>query len=85
VFEGWKLIQNVQTVTKPEFELFHHAADPLDTKDLASESADRVEALKTELAWWRRMVDDAKLSDEAATEGMSSEEIQKLRSLGYIQ
>jgi hypothetical protein len=31
------------------------------------------------------MVDDAKLSDEAATEGMSSEEIQKLRSLGYIQ
>jgi arylsulfatase A-like enzyme len=54
VFEGWKLIQNVQTVTKPEFELFHHAADPLDTKDLASESADRVDALKTELAWWRR-------------------------------
>ena len=85
VFEGWKLIQNVQTMTKPEFELFHHAADPLDKKDLAAESADRVESLKTELAWWRRMVDDAKLSDEAATEGMSSEEIQKLRSLGYIQ
>ncbi len=85
VFDGWKLIHNVQTVTKPEFELFHHAADPLDGKDLAGESPDRVEALKTELAWWRRMVDDAKLSDENATEGMSSEEIQKLRSLGYIQ
>jgi arylsulfatase A-like enzyme len=85
VFDGWKLIQNVQTRRKPEFELFNHSADPLDTKDLAGESPDRVETLKTELAWWRRMVDDAKLTDDASTEGMSSEEIQKLRSLGYIQ
>jgi arylsulfatase A-like enzyme len=85
VFEGWKLIHNVQTKKKPEFELFDHAADPLDTNNLAEKSQDRVEALKTELAWWRRMVDDAKLSDDTSTDSMSSEEIQKLRSLGYIQ
>ena len=85
VLDGWKLIHNVQTKSKPEFELFDHAADPLDVRDLAEQDADRVEALETELAYWRRMVTDAKLPDDASTEGMSSEELEKLRSLGYIQ
>lgn len=85
VFEGWKLIHNVTTKSKPEFELFDHAADPLDAANLAEQHGDRVEALKTELAWWRRMVEDGKLPDDDSTEGMSSEELQKLRGLGYIQ
>ncbi len=85
VLDGWKLIHNVQTKRKPEFELFDHNADPLDIADLAEQNADKVESLKTELAYWRRMVDDAKLPDDGSTEGMSSEELEKLRSLGYIQ
>ncbi len=85
VLDGWKLIDNVQTKSKPEFELFDHAADPLDAHNVAEENPDKVEALKTELSYWRRMVTDAKLPDDASTEGMSSEELEKLRSLGYIQ
>lgn len=43
-----------------------------------------VEKLKTELAYWRREVTDAALPEDSS-EGMSSDELDKLRSLGYIQ
>jgi arylsulfatase A-like enzyme len=84
VFEGWKLIHNTLTKTKPEFELFDHAADPLDKNDVAATNPEMIEKLKTELSYWRREVTDAALPEDSS-EGMSSEELQKLRSLGYIQ
>ena len=85
VLDGWKLIHNVKTLDKPEFELFNHREDPLDMKNVAEQNQDRVEQLREELGYWRREVTDAMLPDDASTEGMSSEEIEKLRSLGYIQ
>ena len=85
VLEGWKLIHNVKTQDKPEFELFDHLADPFDVTNVAEQHPDRVKALEAELAAWREMVTAAKLPDDASTEGMSSEEINRLRSLGYIQ
>lgn len=84
VFEGWKLIHNTKTTTKPEFELFDHAKDPLDANDLAAANPEMIEKLKTELSYWRREVTDAALPEDSS-EGMSSEELEKLRSLGYIQ
>ena len=84
VFEGWKLIHNTKTVSKREFELFDHRNDPLDANDLADANDDIVEKLKTELAYWRREVTDAALPEDSS-EGMSSEELERLRSLGYIQ
>ena len=84
VFEGWKLINNTATKNKPEFELFDHAKDPLDAKDVAAANPEMIEKLKTELSYWRREVTDAALPEDSS-EGMSSEELQKLRSLGYIQ
>jgi arylsulfatase A-like enzyme len=84
VFEGWKLIHNVQTNYKPEFELFDHRTDPLDANNLAVANPEIVEKLKTELAYWRREVTDAALPEDSS-EGMSSAELDKLRSLGYIQ
>jgi arylsulfatase len=84
VFEGWKLIHNVQTTSKPEFELFDHRTDPLDGTNVADSNPDIVEKLKTELAYWRREVTDAALPEDSS-EGMSSAELEKLRSLGYIQ
>jgi arylsulfatase A-like enzyme len=84
VFEGWRLIHNVQTKHKPEFELFDHVNDPLDAKDVADANPEMVEKLKTELGYWRREVTDAALPEDSS-EGMSSEELQKLRNLGYIQ
>ena len=85
VLEGWKLIHNVKTRDKPEFELFDHSADPFDVTNVAEEHPDRVKALAAELVTWREMVTAAKLPDDESTEGMSSEEINRLRSLGYIQ
>ena len=85
VFEGWKLIHNVKTKDKPEFELFDHRADPLDATNVAEQHPDRIKELRTMLAAWREMVTEAKLPDDESTEGMSSEEITRLRSLGYIQ
>lgn len=84
VFEGWKLIHNTLTATKPEFELFDHAKDPLDRENVAASNPEMIEKLKTELSYWRREVTDAALPEDSS-EGMSSEELQKLRSLGYIQ
>jgi arylsulfatase A-like enzyme len=84
VFDGWKLINNTVTKSKPEFELFDHAADPLDRKNVAEANPETIEKLKTELSYWRREVTDAALPEDSS-EGMSSEELQKLRSLGYIQ
>jgi len=85
VFKGWKLIHNVQANDgRPEYELYDHANDPLDAKEVAEAHPDKVEELKTELGYWRREVTDAALSKDS-TDGMSSEELEKLRSLGYIQ
>ena len=85
VFEGWKLIHNVKTMDKPEFELFDHRADPLDATNVAEQHPGRIKELRAKLAAWREMVTEAKLPDDESTEGMSSEEINRLRSLGYIQ
>ena len=85
VFEGWKLIHNVQANDgRPEYELYDHANDPHDANNVAEVNPDMVEKLKTELGYWRREVTDAALSKDS-TEGMSSAELEKLRSLGYIQ
>jgi len=84
VFEGWKLIHNVQTMHKAEYELYDHANDPLDAKDVADANPEMVEKLNSELGYWRREVTDAALPKDSS-EGMSSEELEKLRSLGYIQ
>lgn len=84
VFEGWKLIHNTKTVNKPEFELFHHSSDPFDAVNVAEAHPEIIEKLKTELSYWRREVTDVALPEDSS-EGLSSEELNRLRSLGYIQ
>jgi arylsulfatase A-like enzyme len=84
VLDGWKLIHNTITKTKPEFELFEHVRDPLDRYNVATTNPKVIEKLKTELSYWRREVMNAALPQDSS-EGLSSEERQKLRSLGYIQ
>jgi hypothetical protein len=43
-----------------------------------------IEKLKTGLSCWLREVTDAALLEDSS-EGVSSEELEKLRSLGYVQ
>ena len=84
---GWKLIHNTKRPDgKPEFELFDHAKDPLDAHDVAAAHPDEVARLAKTLDAWRRMATAARLRpDSEANQNLSKEELERLRSLGYIQ
>jgi arylsulfatase A-like enzyme len=86
VFDGWKLVHNVQRGPGvPEFELYNHVDDPLDLKDVAGGHPDVVARLKGQLEQWRKMVEKNKLPTGGVSEGMYSKDLDRLRSLGYIQ
>jgi arylsulfatase A-like enzyme len=86
VLDGWKLIHNAnRTAGMPEFELFNRADDPFDSKNVAAEHPDIVERLKGELDNWHKMVDAAKLPETVSEENLSPQELERLRSLGYIK
>jgi arylsulfatase len=84
---GWKLIHNTKRPDgKPEFELYDHAKDPLDAHDVAAVHPDEVARLAKTLEGWRKMVTAARLKPDAETsKGLSKEELERLKSLGYIQ
>lgn len=83
---GWKLIDNVhRSAGTPEFELYNHAEDPLDMKNVADQHPEVVERLKTQLTGWRQMVNQGKLPKSDTAEGLSPKELERLRSLGYVQ
>ena len=84
---GWKLIHNVaRPPGKPEFELFDFYEDPLDQKDVAGEHPAEVERLTKVLARWRDYAQAARLKpDSEATKGLDPEQLERLRSLGYIK
>jgi iduronate 2-sulfatase len=86
VSDGWKLIHH----PKPpegiaEYELFHHAEDPLDLKDVSEANPDRVKMLASLLERERTKVMEGALDEDGASNNLSDEELQRLRSLGYIQ
>ena len=88
VMDGnWKLIHNVQrSPEKPEFELFDFYQDPLDQKNVAAEHPDVVDRLGKMLDGWHQMAKAAKLKpDSELTKGMSKEQLDQLRSLGYVK
>jgi arylsulfatase A-like enzyme len=83
---NWKLIHNVQRSTgAPEFELYDHAKDPLNKTNVASGHPDVVERLRGQLTGWHKTVEQARLPKGDSTEGMSRKELERLRSLGYVQ
>jgi arylsulfatase A-like enzyme len=84
---GYKLIHNVvRPPGTPEFELFDFDKDPLDQKDLAAEKPEVVERLQKILEAWHRAATAARLPpDSETTKGMSAEQLEQLRSLGYVK
>lgn len=86
VLDGWKLVKNENHADSvPDYELYDHEADPLDLNDVASEHPDVVERLTSELETWREYALAQKPPPDSETmEGLSDEEIARLRSLGYI-
>jgi arylsulfatase A-like enzyme len=87
VEDGWKLIRNVdRPADVPEFELYHHRNDPLDSRNVASEHPEIVERLAEHLEGWRKWALENKLPQNQEAEAeMTSEELQRLRSLGYVR
>jgi arylsulfatase A-like enzyme len=87
VEDGWKLIRNVDRPDDvPEFELYDHRTDPRDQKNVASEHPEIVARLRERLDGWRKWALENKLpANQEVEDEMSSEELQRLRSLGYVQ
>ena len=83
----WKLIHNIAPPPeRPEFELFDFYKDPLDQKNVATEHGDVVERLAGMLEGWHRMAKEARLKpDSEEAKGMTAEQLERLRSLGYVK
>jgi arylsulfatase A-like enzyme len=85
--DGWKLVE----LEGPEpgavsHELYDDRRDPLNRSDVAAQHPDVVARLARELEAWRAGVAGVRLEPEAASdEPMSPEELERLRSLGYVQ
>lgn len=86
VLDGWKMIHNAnRAANMPEFELYNRAEDPLDSKNVAAEHPDIIERLKGELESWHKMVEAGQLPETVSEENLSPQELERLRSLGYIK
>ncbi len=86
VVDGWKLIRNSgDTEGLPEFELYNHQDDPLNRHDVATSHPDIVRQLAERLEAWRKATLENRLpSDDEATADLEAEELERLRSLGYV-
>jgi len=84
---GWKLIQHVQRPPeKPEFELFDFYKDPLDQENLAADHPEVVERLAKALEAYRQMARSVRLKPDSETaKGLTREQLEQLRGLGYVQ
>jgi arylsulfatase A-like enzyme len=87
VSDGWKLIHNTKRHPgDAEFELYRHDQDPLDQTDLSAERPELVVRLARDLRAWQSRAARARVKpDEASAQTMSKEDLERLRSLGYIQ
>ncbi|HND55387.1 MAG TPA: DUF4976 domain-containing protein, partial [Pirellulaceae bacterium] len=84
--------QLIHFTTRPEghaeFELYDHANDPLDTKNLAAEQPDRVERMSRELELWKKWAIAARATvgvDDGKAEAMTPDELRDLQQLGYVK
>lgn len=87
IYDGWKLVVTTREDSDDptRFELFRQPDDPLDQENRADQHPKVVQELKEMLVQWRETALAARLTEEDPTTGMSQEELQRLKSLGYIQ
>jgi arylsulfatase A-like enzyme len=84
---NWKLIHNkVRPADRPEYELFEFPKDRFDQQNVAAEHPDVVQRMAKALNGWHSMATAARLKPDAeTTKTLSAEELQRLRSLGYVR
>lgn len=87
VLDEWKLIHNTKSSSNvPEYELFHQTSDPLNKKNVAAQNPQIVKKLSKLIDEWRqKSAANALKPDTDAAKSLSQEELERLRSLGYIQ
>jgi hypothetical protein len=70
----------------PEYELFDARKDPLNLTDLSNANPEKVRTLARALETWRVEALAARgKSAEEETRALAPEELERLRSLGYVQ
>ena len=84
---GWKLVHNrARKAQAPEFELYDLRKDPREQSNVAAQNPEVVARLAKALDGWHKMALAARLKpDGKATQDMSAEQLERLRSLGYIR
>ena len=87
VIDGdWLLIHNsVRKDGTPEYELYDVVNDPLSAVNVAEQHGDVVERLGREIERWRRVAEAARLPEDSEASGLSRQELERLRSLGYVR
>jgi len=83
----WKLVRNtVRPRGGPEFELYDFVKDPLNKTDVAEQHPDVVARLAKALDGWKQLAEAGRLKPEAETnKSLTPEQLQRLRSLGYVR
>jgi len=86
ILDGWKLNYYEPLEGEPEYELFDHRKDPLDQVNLADKHPEIVERLAKEFKAWKEKATAARLTPDSELEKkLTAEQLQHLRSLGYIK
>jgi arylsulfatase A-like enzyme len=82
IVDGWKLIRNLEGGTADE--LYFLADDPGETTNLAAEQPEELERIGAILTTWEDELERAAIPDDAIAPELSEEEIERLKSLGYL-
>ncbi|UCF15401.1 MAG: sulfatase, partial [Phycisphaerales bacterium] len=86
ILDGWKLNYYEPLEGNPEYELYDHRKDPLDQVNLADKHPEIVKRLTEEFKTWKEKATAARLTPDSELEKtLTEEQLQHLRSLGYIR
>jgi len=87
VWQNWKLIHNtIREDEVPEYELFDFHGDVLNHKNVAEQNPEIVKRLSKLIDNWRANATKGRLKPDAeVAKSLSQEELERLRSLGYVQ
>jgi arylsulfatase A-like enzyme len=86
ILDGWKLNRYEPLEGNPEHELYDHRKDPLDKVNLADKHPEIVERLVEEFNAWKEKAAAVRLTPDSELEKkLDSEDLKRLRSLGYLR
>jgi arylsulfatase A-like enzyme len=85
ISDGWKLIRHIPpTESVGEYELFNHREDPLNMVNVAADNPEKVQELAGQLMRWEEGAIAVRLEEGELDQNMDPAELERLRSLGYI-